>query len=126
MYKVYINDRPVFLTDLNGLQGFQGDFVCYSFSGKEELEFLYNQIELDESEDCAVVVLNKDIDKLIKDFESLFVLINAAGGIVSNNKNEILFIRRNDRWDLPKGKVEEMEEFSECAVREVQEECGIN
>ena len=35
-------------------------------------------------------------------------------------------IFRNGKWDLPKGKLEEAENIEECAIREVQEECGIN
>lgn len=34
-------------------------------------------------------------------------------------------IYRNGRWDLPKGKLEAGESIEECALREVQEECGV-
>lgn len=43
-----------------------------------------------------------------------------------SGKTEILLIRRNGVWDLPKGKTEEGEELIECAVREVAEETGLN
>ena len=36
------------------------------------------------------------------------------------------FIYRNGKWDLPKGKLEINESIPECAVREVEEECGIS
>jgi len=52
-------------------------------------------------------------------------LIEAAGGMVINSKGEYLFIYRNDKWDLPKGKLEKGESKREGAVREVEEECGI-
>ena len=35
-------------------------------------------------------------------------------------------IFRNGKWDLPKGKLEQQENLEECAIREVQEECGIH
>ena len=35
-------------------------------------------------------------------------------------------IFRNGKWDLPKGKLETGENIEECAIREVQEECGID
>ena len=35
-------------------------------------------------------------------------------------------IFRNGKWDLPKGKLEEDEDIKACAVREVEEECGIS
>jgi ADP-ribose pyrophosphatase YjhB (NUDIX family) len=51
--------------------------------------------------------------------------IIAAGGVVLNSKNEILFIYRNGFWDLPKGKVEAGEDYEEASIREIQEETGI-
>ena len=43
-----------------------------------------------------------------------------------NQKKELLMIFRNGKWDLPKGKLEAGENIEECAIREVQEECGVN
>lgn len=51
--------------------------------------------------------------------------IIAAGGLVVNEKNELLLIFRRGKWDLPKGKLDENESIESCAVREVQEETGI-
>ncbi|NQY66243.1 MAG: NUDIX hydrolase [Flavobacteriales bacterium] len=125
MYKVFINDRSVFLTDIDGLEVFTGDYLCYSCDAKEELKFLYEEIVSEETGDSAVIILNENVKELIKDFESLFVRIDAAGGVVHNDKKEMLFIHRLGKWDLPKGKLEVGENITECAVREVQEECGI-
>lgn len=57
--------------------------------------------------------------------------IKAAGGLLVHipEKSEtphILLIYRNDVWDLPKGKLEDNESISECAVREVGEEIGLS
>ena len=52
-------------------------------------------------------------------------LIEAAGGMVINPKGEYLFIYRNEKWDLPKGKIEKNEKKRAGAIREVEEECGI-
>ena len=52
-------------------------------------------------------------------------IITAAGGIVLNPENELLFIYRRGKWDLPKGKLDEGETIEQCAVREVEEETGI-
>ena len=52
-------------------------------------------------------------------------VIDAGGGMVINSKGEYLFIYRNDKWDLPKGKIEKGEGKREGAIREVEEECGI-
>jgi 8-oxo-dGTP pyrophosphatase MutT (NUDIX family) len=52
-------------------------------------------------------------------------IIIAAGGLVQNSKGEILLIYRRGFWDLPKGKLDAGELIPECAIREVQEETGI-
>ncbi len=54
-----------------------------------------------------------------------YTTIEAAGGIVENEKGEILLIFRREKWDFPKGKVEYGESVSDAALREVTEETGI-
>ena len=51
--------------------------------------------------------------------------IKAAGGLVENSRGDYLFIFRNKKWDLPKGKVEKEEKVKVAGVREVEEECGV-
>jgi 8-oxo-dGTP pyrophosphatase MutT (NUDIX family) len=51
--------------------------------------------------------------------------IIAAGGLVLNDKNELLMIFRRGYWDLPKGKLDKGETIEACAVREVKEETGL-
>lgn len=51
--------------------------------------------------------------------------VQAAGGTVTDEKGRLLVIRRLGVWDLPKGKVEKNEDLESAAVREVQEECGL-
>lgn len=52
-------------------------------------------------------------------------IITAAGGLVQNNEGAFLLIYRRGFWDLPKGKLDLGESIPECAVREVQEETGL-
>ena len=61
----------------------------------------------------------------LKDIQKYFDVIEAAGGIVLNENNEVLFIYRRGVWDLPKGKMESGENAEDTAVREVKEECGL-
>lgn len=54
--------------------------------------------------------------------------IEAGGGILYKTVEgqlQILLIKRNGVWDLPKGKKEDGETIRECATREVSEEVGI-
>lgn len=63
---------------------------------------------------------------MFKAFCKYFELIEAAGGVVQNEDSEVLLIKRNGLWDLPKGKSEEGEMPVVAALREVTEECGIS
>ena len=65
------------------------------------------------------------MDKSFKLFCSLFTQIEAAGGVISNTKAQVLFIYRLKKWDLPKGKIEKGEGKQRAAIRECEEECGI-
>ena len=70
------------------------------------------------------IIVSEPFDTF-KEFLKRFEYIEAAGGLVENKKNEILFIYRLNHWDLPKGGIEEGELPTEAAIREVAEECGI-
>ena len=73
-----------------------------------------------------IYFFNENLPQLFNYFSAMFRIIEAAGRLVKNNKGECLFIFRNGKWDLPKGKIEKGEGVKEAAVREVEEECGIS
>lgn len=73
----------------------------------------------------SFVLAGENPKMIFKAIKKKCVLIKAAGGLVSNGKGEYLFIFRNKKWDLPKGKVEKEEKIKVAAVREVEEECGV-
>ncbi|MEM6963769.1 MAG: NUDIX domain-containing protein [Bacteroidota bacterium] len=128
MYKIYINGTPLFLTATEEFRHLklQGDnFIKTRYVGKKK--FLHNYIDLLEKQNSfdAVVIHHHDVEKLWADFRAIYKVIKAAGGIVENNRGEILMIFRRGYWDLPKGKVEKNETLEEAAVREVQEETGL-
>ena len=54
-----------------------------------------------------------------------YKIVEAAGGLVLNQKRELLMIYRHEKWDLPKGKIENGERPNEAALREVCEETGV-
>jgi 8-oxo-dGTP pyrophosphatase MutT (NUDIX family) len=110
MYKVFFNDRKLFLTD--------------NFRSREDLCELIN-LYLKLSKIDSLYLFHDDIDELREEFGKCFFRINAAGGLVRNNKGEFLLIFRKGKWDLPKGKLEKDESFEKAALREVTEECGL-
>lgn len=71
--------------------------------------------------DFQIIENQQSFDELLKEFE----FIRAAGGIVRNEKGEILMIFRRGKWDFPKGKVEAGEDNATAALREVREETGV-
>jgi 8-oxo-dGTP pyrophosphatase MutT (NUDIX family) len=62
-----------------------------------------------------------DNDEQLKQFHP----IHAAGGVVINEKGQLLLIFRRGHWDLPKGKLEDNEPLELCAERESKEETGL-
>jgi len=120
MYTIFKNDNIIFLTDELKFEKKSNFYFWKNFDIKNHL------IKCNENTSHIVFLYHPNLDLLLKEFENSFVKIEAAGGIVQNSKNELLFIFRNNKWDLPKGKVEKGETIPETAVREVQEECGIN
>ena len=72
-----------------------------------------------------VNLYHKDEEKIEKFLRKKLPFVEAAGGLVYNNKREILFIHRNDKWDLPKGHIDKGESYEAAAVREVEEETGV-
>jgi len=73
----------------------------------------------------AGIFVGKDLSILKNTYWQFFKVILAGGGLVYNEHKEILLIFRKGFWDLPKGKLDDGETLSACALREVREETGI-
>ena len=73
----------------------------------------------------SLVALSNEPEAAFRRFGEEFTGVEAAGGVAVNPRGEWLMIRRNERWDLPKGHVEAGESFDCCAEREIEEETGV-
>ena len=116
-YKVYLGNKAIILTDI---------------LHNTELVYLYDNVSLNEvihrlitGRQKYIYLYSPNIEQSWKNFKTFFDVIEAAGGLVSNKNSQYLFIYRNGKWDLPKGKMEIGEKPEETAIREVIEECGI-
>ena len=120
MYKVFISEKEVSFLSIEHLK--KNDF---NVSFLEEIlgnryDFLISKLQVNNS--LKIVCPNPMVDMMT--FFNKFDLVLAAGGLVEREK-EFLWIYRNNKWDLPKGKKEINEDMETTAVREVQEECGL-
>ncbi|MDA8973212.1 NUDIX hydrolase [bacterium] len=64
-------------------------------------------------------------EEILNKFSKTIPRVVAAGGVVTNPQGKVLFIFRNDKWDLPKGKIDKGETIEAAAIREVEEETGV-
>ena len=119
MYRIFKNDCSIILTSKrSGLEG--TGFQPWS---KEVLADFLSKAEKSGKED--LVFYSTDLDGLWREFKGAFEIIEAAGGMVRNLEGMVLFIYRNGKWDLPKGKIDPGETVKAAALREVKEECGF-
>lgn len=128
MYKIYINETPLYLTTVEEAKNFRAPsekILILRYAGKKK--FLLNVVnQLEHSQRFEkVVVFHNDKEELWETFKKIFKIIEAAGGIVANVDSKILMIFRRDFWDLPKGKIDPGETPEQASVREVNEETGL-
>lgn len=119
MYKVFVNEKKLLVSKYP--ENLEKELRYESFTTLE--------IALDLLENTSVQELNvygDNLDEIWQEFQKLFRIIEAAGGLVNNPEGKILFIRRLGKWDLPKGKMEKGESREESAVREIEEETGLS
>lgn len=119
MYKVFVNDIPIILSTIKEL----GD--KYTSIPIKEVKFKRIIKKINKGELLFVNLYHSNEKKLLKHLFKKLPVVTAGGGMVLNEANEVLFIYRNGRWDLPKGKIEKDESLEEGAIREVEEETGV-
>lgn len=76
--------------------------------------------------DGHYIISSTNTSETFSKLKTHFKYIEAAGGLVFNDKNELLTIYRLEKYDLPKGKKETYEDIPTTAIREVEEECGVS
>jgi 8-oxo-dGTP pyrophosphatase MutT (NUDIX family) len=120
MYKVFYNQKPLFFTtDLTN----NSDETPLLFIKYTSALVIVNALRNKNTK--AVYLYHPKEEKLEKHFLKHFPVVEAAGGLVEHTDGRYLFIYRNDKWDLPKGKIEKNEVIIDAAIRDVMEETGV-
>ena len=125
--KIYFNNKPLFLCDAidNTIQPYMhhDDAIFMDELNSHTVKTIIH--EMQQPQVHVGVFYHSNLDELKKIFIKKFILVQAAGGLVKNDKDEILMIFRRGYWDLPKGKQDSGEKLETCAIREVKEETGL-
>ena len=120
MYKVFVNDKPLFLTN----QIFkETDFQLFLL---ESVDFKQLIVKYFQNKIQKAYLYHPDEKEIMKVLKTKIPVNKAGGGLVYNKNGEVLFIFRNGKWDLPKGGTNKGEEIEDTAMREVEEETGVN
>ena len=123
MYKVFFNQRKLIISREDKSLISRGNLIYYHDSAdnlKSLIHFFYNRPSFQK-----LIIFGDDPYQILIGLKSALPVIKAGGGIVLNDVDDVLFIFRRGKWDLPKGKKEPHESEQDCAIREVKEECGI-
>ncbi|MFH6604772.1 NUDIX hydrolase [Maribacter algicola] len=118
MYKVFVNELPLILT--NKLSETTGQYYLLNQDAIRQAIKALVKKKIPEA-----YIYHPNHEEILKKFTKNIKLEVAAGGVVTNKAGKVLFIYRNDKWDLPKGRLDKGETIEECALREVKEETGV-
>ncbi len=125
--KIYFDQRPLFLCDemTDEIRGYahHDDAVLIDEFSHHAVNAMIHEMRRPKVH--AGIFIHSNLEELKHAFWKKFTLILAGGGLVVNGKGEYLFIYRREKWDLPKGKLDEGETIEQCALREVEEETGL-
>lgn len=119
MYKVFVNDKPLFLTNEVAKET---DFQLFLL---ESVDIEQVIIKMFQNKIQKAYLYYPDEKAILKKVKEKIPVCKAGGGLVYNKAGDVLFIFRNGKWDLPKGGIEKGEEIEDTAIREVEEETGV-
>lgn len=122
--KIYYNEKFIEFPDIDFQSSHNQSFKFYE--GLELEKTLKDILDdfLKENDKKSLKINNISFSSAFLFIQKHLHYIEAAGGFIEK-ENKYLFIRRHNKWDLPKGKLEKGETIENAAIRECEEECQV-
>ena len=125
MHKIYFEKRAIIICTPDDQALTDPNVIQFSLGENIDIHTLVGMVETSDSLH-RVCIVTDDVEDTYHKVCAEFLEVNAGGGLVSNRRGDYLLISRNGLWELPKGHQDPGEDISVTALREVQEETGIN
>ena len=125
MHKIYFEKRCIIICSPSDEALSDPNSVEFHVGERIDIGSLVRMFEVQDTL-SRIYIPSQDIEGTYRRLCSEFKEVTAAGGLVCNRRGDYLLISRNGLWDLPKGHQEPGEDIEVCAMREVQEETGVD
>ena len=124
MHRIYFEKRCIMICHPDDQLLSDPNIVQFTLGESPDIHALVGMVEASDSLQ-RVCIPTEDTEGTYRKICAEFLEVNAGGGLVSNRRGDYLLISRNGLWDLPKGHQDPGEDIAVTALREVQEETGI-
>ena len=124
MHKIYFEKRCIMICTPDDQALSDPNAIMFKPGESMDIHDLVGMVETSGSLQ-RICIPGEDTEDTYRRICSEFKEVNAGGGLVSNRRGDYLLISRNGLWDLPKGHQDPGEPIEVTALREVQEETGI-
>lgn len=125
MHKIYFDRRTIVICRPEEATLSDPNAVEFHFKQPSDISALVEMFELSSTLE-KIYIPSAEPEDCYKKICGEFREVNAAGGLVENRRGDYLLIKRDGLWDLPKGHQEAGEDIKVTALREVQEETGVD
>lgn len=125
MHKIYFDRRTIIICRPEEATLSDPNAVEFHFKQPSDISALVGMFELSSTLE-KIYIPSAEPEDCYKKICGEFREVNAAGGLVENRRGDYLLIKRDGLWDLPKGHQEAGEDIKVTALREVQEETGVD
>lgn len=125
MHKIYFDRRTIIICRPEEATLSDPNAVEFHFKQPSDISALVEMFELSSTLE-KIYIPSVEPEDCYRKICGEFREVNAAGGLVENRRGDYLLIKRDGLWDLPKGHQEAGEDIKVTALREVQEETGVD